>query len=163
MIRRIHENKDAGAFACAWAGLYQDNRDYLAYLRNNLQAYRSYNFPVLLVQGIHDLAMPANRFDGSTGMALKTLSRRRRRRGSSTENLVLSRAFFADGRGLGDGYLPWEGLIAGCTRPLQVAEFFPKAPRVALRLVDAGHFVPLEAPETLNELLSVFLADGISA
>ena len=24
-----------GVFACAWAGLYQDNRDYLAYLRNN--------------------------------------------------------------------------------------------------------------------------------
>lgn len=149
-----------GVFACAWAGLYQDNRDYLAYLRANLQAYRRYNFPVLLVQGVHDLAMPAYRFDGSTGMALKTVLRRRHRQDFGAEHLVLSRPFFADGRGLGDGYLPWDGLIAGCTRPLHAAEFFPNAPRVALRFVDAGHFLPLEAPAAFNDLLSAFLADG---
>jgi pimeloyl-ACP methyl ester carboxylesterase len=45
-----------------------------------------------------------------------------------------------------------------CTRPLHAAEFFPNAQFVALQFVDAGHFVPLEAPETFNALLDEFLA-----
>ena len=136
-----------GTFACAWAGLYQHNRDYMTYLRNNLQAYRQYVFPVLLVQGTHDIAMPPSRFDGSTGMAFKQV-----------RSGVLSRPFFKDGQGLGNGYLPWAGLIEGCTEPLHAEEFFPNAPYVALRFVDAGHFVPVEAPETFNRLMDEFLS-----
>lgn len=135
-----------GAFACAWAGLYQDNRDYMRYLRDNLEAYRRYTFPVLLVQGTHDIAMPPMRFDGSTGMAFKAV-----------RSVVLSRPFFADGKGLGDGYAPWAGLIEGCARPLQAEEFFPNTPHVALKFVDAGHFVPVESADTFNALLDEFL------
>lgn len=146
-----------GTFACAWAGLYQHNRDYLRYLRDNLEAYRRYTFPVLLVQGTHDLAMPPSRFDGSTGMALKTVRAPGWQRAAAHATLVLSRPFWADGRGLGDGYAPWAGLIPACDRPLQAAEFFPQAPSVTLRLVDTGHFVPLEAPGMFTELLHQFL------
>jgi len=32
-------------------------------------------------------------------------------------------------------------------------------PDVALRFVDAGHFLPLEAPEAINRLLEEFLAN----
>ena len=135
-----------GTFACAWAGLYQHNRDYMRYLRDNLQAYSRYTFPVLLVQGTHDIAMPPMRFDGSTGMAFKEV-----------RSAMLSRPFFADGRGLEDGYVPWAGLIPGCNRPLRAEEFFPNAPYVALEFIDAGHFVPIEAPETFNALLDEFL------
>jgi len=135
-----------GTFACAWAGLYQYNRDYMRYLRDNLDAYSRYTFPVLLVQGTHDIAMPPMRFDGSTGMAFKEV-----------RSVMLSRPFFADGRGLEDGYVPWAGLIPGCTRPLRAEEFFPSAPYVALEFIDAGHFVPIEAPETFNALLDEFL------
>jgi pimeloyl-ACP methyl ester carboxylesterase len=135
-----------GIFACAWAGLYQHNRDYMQYLRDNLQAYRRYTFPVLLVQGTHDIAMPPSRFDGSTGMAFKAV-----------RSVMLSRPFYADGRGLEDGYVPWADLIPGCTRPLHAEEFFPNAPYVALKFVDAGHFVPLEAPHAFNALLEEFL------
>jgi len=134
-------------FACSWAGLYQHNRDYMAYLRNNLEAYRKYIFPVLLVQGVHDIAMPPNRFDGSTGMALKQV------RG----NVILSRPFGAGGRGLDGGFRPWAGLITGCDRPLRAEEFFPHAPSVALKFVDTGHFIPLEAPDVFTELLENFL------
>ena len=146
-----------GVFACAWAGLYQHNRDYMRYLRDNLQAYRRYTFPVLLVQGTHDIAMPPTRFDGSTGMAFKTVRTPSWRRASAAPQVVLSRPFSADGRGVGDGYMPWAGLIPDCTRPLHAEEFFPNAPYVALKLVDAGHFVPLEAPQTFNALLDEFL------
>jgi pimeloyl-ACP methyl ester carboxylesterase len=146
-----------GAFACAWAGLYQHNVDYMRYLRDNLQAYRNYTFPVLLVQGTHDIAMPPSRFDGSTGMAFKVLPPPFWKRMSGAEPIVLSRSFSADGTGLGDGYKPWAGLIPDCTRPLTVDEFFPNAPSVELKFVDAGHFVPLEAPETLNSLVEEFL------
>ena len=139
-------NGKPGTFACAWAGLYQHNRDYMRYLRDNLQAYSRYTFPVLLVQGTHDIAMPPMRFDGSTGMAFKEV-----------RSAMLSRPFFADGRGLEDGYVPWAGLIPGCNRPLRAEEFFPNAPYVALEFIDAGHFVPIEAPETFNALLDEFL------
>lgn len=71
--------------------------------------------------------------------------------------VVLSRPFYADGRGVGDSYVPWAGFIPDCDRPLQAAEFFPQAPSVALRFVEAGHFVPLEAPETFTALLREFL------
>jgi pimeloyl-ACP methyl ester carboxylesterase len=135
-----------GTFACAWAGLYQHNRDYMRYLRDNLHAYSRYTFPVLLVQGMHDIAMPPMRFDGSTGMAFKAV-----------RSVMLSRPFFADGRGLEDGYVPWLDLIPGCTRPLHAEEFFPNAPHVALKFVDAGHFIPLEAPGTFNALLDEFM------
>ena len=74
------------------------------------------------------------------------------------ETIILSRPFFADGRGLGEGYVPWADLMPGCTRPLQAEEFFPNAPSVALKLVDTGHFVPQEAPQTFNALLDEFLA-----
>ena len=150
-----------GAFACAWAGLYQHNRDYMRYLRDNLAAYGKYCFPVILVQGTHDIAMPPDRFDGSTGMAFKRVRLRRWRRTSTEEWTVLSRPFSADGEGLGNGYVPWGELIPGCTRPLPAAAFFPHAPDVALRFVDAGHFVPLEAPEAFNRLLDEFLANGV--
>ena len=136
-----------GIFACAWAGLYQHNRDYMQYLRDNLRAYNRYTFPVLLVQGTHDIAMPASRFDGSTGMAFK-----------SVRSAMLSRPFFSDGRGLENGYQPWADLIPGCTRPLRAEEFFRNAPYVTLELLDAGHFVPLEVPETFNSLLDEFLS-----
>jgi pimeloyl-ACP methyl ester carboxylesterase len=147
-----------GAFACAWAGLYQHNQNYMSYLRDNLQAYRRYTFPVLLVQGTHDIAMPASRFDGSTGMAFKALRLPFWIRRPASQPIVLSRPFSADGRGIGDGYAPWAGLIPNCTRPLEAEEFFPNAPSVRLEFVDAGHFVPLEAAETLNDLLGDFLA-----
>jgi len=135
-----------GTFACAWAGLYQHNRDYMRFLHDNLNAYSRYTFPVLLVQGTHDIAMPPMRFDGSTGMAFKKV-----------RSVMLSRPFFADGRGLEGGYVPWAGLIDGCTRPLRAEEFFPNASYVGLKFVDAGHFVPLEASETFNALLDEFL------
>ena len=147
-----------GAFACAWAGLYQHNQNYMSYLRDNLQAYRRYNFPVLLVQGTHDIAMPASRFDGSTGMAFKAIRPPFWLRTPASQQIILSRAFSADGRGIGDGYVPWAGLIPNCARPLEAQEFFPNAQSVRLKFVDAGHFVPLEAAETLNELLDEFLA-----
>jgi len=147
-----------GAFACAWAGLYQHNQDYMRYLRDNVQAYRRYTFPILLVQGTHDIAMPPSRFDGSTGMAFKVVRSPFWRRTSAAPPVVLSRPFSADGRGVGDGYVPWAGLMPECTRPLHAAEFFPNAQCVALQFVDAGHFVPLEAPETFNALLDEFLA-----
>jgi pimeloyl-ACP methyl ester carboxylesterase len=146
-----------GVFACAWAGLYQHNRDYLAYLRANVDAYKNYTFPVLLVQGIHDIAMPPNRFDGTTGMALRTAHRHLRMRKVECEEMVLSRPFTADGRGLGDGYVPWAGLISDCNRPLEAREFFPNAPCVELKFLDAGHFLPVEAPETFDALLNGFL------
>jgi pimeloyl-ACP methyl ester carboxylesterase len=135
------------AFACAWAGLYQHNQDYMQYLRDNLRAYSKYGFPVLLVQGMHDIAMLPSQFDGSTGMAFKTVG----------GNVPLSRPFYGDGKGLRDGYRPWAGLIPDCDRPLKAEEFFPKAPSVDLRFVDAGHFLPLEAPETFTDLLEKFL------
>jgi pimeloyl-ACP methyl ester carboxylesterase len=147
-----------GAFACAWAGLYQHNQDYMSYLRDNLHAYRKYNFPVLLVQGTHDIAMPASRFDGSTGMAFKAVRPPFWVRTPASQQIVLSRPFSADGRGIGEGYVAWAGLIPGCDRPLQADEFFPNAHSVRLEFVDAGHFVPLEAGETFNELLGDFLA-----
>jgi len=147
-----------GAFACAWAGLYQHNQDYMRYLRDNLHAYRKYTFPVLLVQGTHDIAMPPSRFDGSTGMAFKAVRPPFWRRTSASQQIVLSRPFSADGRGVGDGYVPWAGLIPDCTRPLDAEEFFPNAPYVELKFVDAGHFVPLEAAETFKALLGEFLA-----
>lgn len=146
-----------GAFACAWAGLYQHNQDYMRYLRDNLYAYRRYIFPVLLVQGTQDIAMPPARFDGSTGMALKAVRPPFWRRTSASQPVVLSRPFFADGRGIGNGYVPWAGIIPGCTRPLHAEEFFPNAKYVALKFVDAGHFVPLEAAATFNALLDEFL------
>jgi pimeloyl-ACP methyl ester carboxylesterase len=71
--------------------------------------------------------------------------------------MVLSRPFFADGRGIGNDYVPWGGLIAGCTRPLHATEFFPNAKSVALKFVDSGHFVPIEAAATFNALLDEFL------
>jgi pimeloyl-ACP methyl ester carboxylesterase len=138
--------------------LYQHNRDYMRYLRDNLAAYGKYCFPVILVQGTHDIAMPPGRFDGSTGMAVKRVRRRRWRRTSAAEWIVLSRPFSADGQGLGNGYVPWGELIPGCTRPMPAAAFFPDAPDVALRFVDAGHFLPLEAPEAINRLLDELLA-----
>ena len=150
-----------GAFVCAWAGLYQHNRDYMRYLLDNLHAYRRYTFPVHLVQGVHDIAMPPTRFDGSTGMAFKTVHPARWGRVSAASTVVLSRPFFTDGRGIGDGYVPWVGLLPDCTRPLHTREFFPHASSVELTFVDAGHFVPLEAPETFNELLRAFL--GLSS
>lgn len=146
------------AFACAWAGLYQHNRSYMRFLRDNLDAYRKYAFPVLLVQGTHDIAMPANRFDGSTGMAFKTVRAPFWMRSPSLQTIVLSRPFSADGQGIGDGYLPWAGLIPDCDRPLRAEEFFPNATSVQLAFVDAGHFVPLEAGERFNGLLQDFLA-----
>jgi pimeloyl-ACP methyl ester carboxylesterase len=146
-----------GTFACAWAGLYQHNRDYMRFLRENLRAYRNYTFPVLLVQGTYDTAMPPNRFDGSTGMAFKTARPRFWMRSQMLQPTVLSRPFWADGRGVGNGYVPWEGLIPDCARPLRAEEFFPNAPSVQLKFVDAGHFLPLEAVETFNALLEEFL------
>lgn len=147
-----------GAFACAWAGLYQHNQDYMRYLRDNLHAYSRYTFPVLLVQGTHDIAMPPTRFDGSTGMAFKAVRTPFWARASAAQPVVLSRPFGSDGRGVGDGYVPWAGLIPDCTRPLSAEEFFPNATYVALKFVDAGHFVPLEAAETFKALLDEFLA-----
>jgi pimeloyl-ACP methyl ester carboxylesterase len=148
-----------GAFACSWAGLYQHNRDYMRYLRDNLAAYGKYCFPVMLVQGTHDIAMPPGRFDGSTGMAFKRVRLRRWCRTSAAEWVVLSRPFSTDGQGLGNGYVPWGELIPGCTQPMPAAAFFPNVPDVALRFVDAGHFLPLEAPEAVNRLLDEFLAN----
>jgi pimeloyl-ACP methyl ester carboxylesterase len=148
-------------FACVWAGLYQHNQDYMRYLRDNLNAYRNYTFPVLLVQGRHDMAMPPSRFDGSTGMAFKATYQPFWTCAPAVQQIVLSRPFSADGRGLGDGYVPWAGLIPECNRPLDATEFFPNAPHVQLKFVDAGHFVPLEAPETFNSLLEGFLATGV--
>jgi pimeloyl-ACP methyl ester carboxylesterase len=147
-----------GTFACAWGGLYQHNQDYMRYLRDNLHAYRKYTFPVLLVQGTHDIAMPPSRFDGSTGMAFKVARPPFWRRTPALQQIVLSRPFSADGRGIGDGYVPWEGLIPDCRRPLAPEEFFPNAPYFELKFVDAGHFVPLEATETFNALLEKFVA-----
>lgn len=147
-----------GMFACASAGLYQHNRDYMGYLRANFAAYARYTFPVLLVQGIHDIAMPPSRFDGSTGMAFRTMRRRFWMRTPESEGTVLSRSFSADGRGLGEGYMPWAGLIPDCRRPLEAREFFPNSPNVELKFVDAGHFLPVEAPETFDALLDEFLA-----
>jgi pimeloyl-ACP methyl ester carboxylesterase len=146
-----------GAFACAWAGLYQHNLDYMQYLRNNLDAYTKYTFPILLVQGTHDIAMPAIRFDGSTGMAFKLARLPFWMRRNGETHTVLSRPFWANGPGLGDGYAPWAGLIRNCNRPLTAGEFFPNAASVELKFVDAGHFVPLEAPETFHALLEEFL------
>jgi pimeloyl-ACP methyl ester carboxylesterase len=146
-----------GVFACAWAGLYQHNRDYMGYLFANIDAYRKYIFPVLLVQGIHDIAMPPSRFDGTTGMAFRTVRRPSWMRTAESEEVVLSRAFTADGRGLGDGYTPWGELIPDCSRPLEAREFFPNSPYVELKFLDAGHFLPVEAPEALDALLDEFL------
>lgn len=146
-----------GVFACAWAGLYQHNRDYIGYLRANVDAYRNYTFPVLLVQGMHDIAMPPSRFDGTTGMAFRTARPFFRIRKLESEAMVLSRPFTADGRGLGEGYMPWAGLIPECRRPLESREFFPNAPYVELKFLDAGHFLPLEAPEAFDALLNKFL------
>jgi len=157
-FRRGPRTGRPGAFACAWAGLYQHNQDYMRYLLDNLHAYRRYTFPVLLVQGTHDIAMPPSRFDGSTGMAFKVVRPPFWRRASAAQQVVLSRPFSADGRGVGDGYVPWAGLMPSCTRPLHAEEFFPNAKCVALKFVDAGHFVPLEAAETFNALLDEFLA-----
>jgi pimeloyl-ACP methyl ester carboxylesterase len=150
-----------GVFACAWAGLYQHNRDYMGYLRDNLHAYARYSFPVLLVQGTHDIAMPPSRFDGSTGMAFKVVRPRGGQGEGAEPEVVLSRPFGGDGQGVGDGYVPWGGLIPGCTRPLRAEELFPQAPSVALEFVDAGHFVPLEAAETFNALLDGFLGKAL--
>jgi pimeloyl-ACP methyl ester carboxylesterase len=146
-----------GVFACAWAGLYQHNRDYLEYLRDNVNAYANYSFPVLLVQGTHDIAMPPSRFDGTTGMAFKRVRLPFWMRKPGARHTILSRPFAANGQGLGDGYAPWAGLIQNCNRPLEAGEFFPNAPSVQLKFIDAGHFVPLEAPETFSELLEEFL------
>jgi len=146
-----------GVFACAWAGLYQHNRDYMDYLRANVGAYRNYTFPVLLVQGAHDIAMPPSRFDGTTGIAFRTVRPRFLREEPESEWMVLSRPFTADGRGLGDGYMPWAGLISDCGRPLEAREFFPNAPYVELKFLDAGHFLPVETPEAFDALLNEFL------
>ena len=136
-----------GTFACAWAGLYQHNRDYLKFLQENIRAYQRYTFPVTLVQGIYDRAMPPNRFDGTTGMAIKTVQ----------PGKIRSRPFYTDGRGLGDGYEPWKDLFPGYTRPLQVHEFFPRSPAVQLKFMETGHFIPLEAPEVFTALLENIL------
>jgi hypothetical protein len=136
-----------GTFVCAWAGLYQHNPDYWQFLHNNLQAYQRYTFPVFLVQGIHDIAMPPSRFDGSTGMALKIVAT-----GGSSKQ-VLSRPFDANGNGLGDGYLPWGDLIPGASHPLPVQAFFPHSQHVELKFMDTGHFIPKEDPEAFNVVL----------
>ena len=39
-----------------------------------------------------------------------------------------------------NGYVPWADLIPGCSRPLHAEEFFPNAPYVALKFVDAGGY-----------------------
>jgi pimeloyl-ACP methyl ester carboxylesterase len=140
-----------GTFTCAWAGLYQHNQDYQQFISNNIEAYKKYTFPVILLQGIHDIAMPRDRFDGTTGMAFKFV------RNAGREK-ILSRPFYAGGRGLGDGYEPWGDFIPNCTKPLPVEAFFPKSPFIQLKFMDAGHFIPIEAPEeftaVLNEVLS---------
>ncbi len=141
-----------GTFACAWAGLYQHNQDYPQFIKNNLQAYQKYTFPLFLFQGIHDLAMPVERFDGSTGMAFKSIQAR-----NGVEKL-LSRPFDRRGQGLGDGYKPWGDFIPHCDRPLQVQEFFPNSPFVELQFFDTGHFIPIEAPETFTVHLEKILA-----
>lgn len=141
-----------GTFACAWAGLYQYNQDYQQFIENNLQAYQKYTFPLFLFQGIHDLAMPPERFDGSTGMAFKSI-----RTGNGSEKL-LSRPFDRQGRGLGEGYKPWGEFIPNCDRPLQVEEFFPNSPSVKLQFFNTGHFIPVEAPETFIVHLEKVLA-----
>jgi pimeloyl-ACP methyl ester carboxylesterase len=53
--------------------------------------------------------------------------------------------------------VPWAGLISDCNRPLEAREFFPNAPYVELKFLDAGHFLPVEAPETFDALLNEFL------
>ncbi|WP_019499600.1 alpha/beta fold hydrolase [Pseudanabaena sp. PCC 6802] len=136
-----------GIFAGAWAGLYQHNRDYGQFVQNNLQAYQNYAFPVFLFQGIHDIAMPPERFDGTTGMAFKVV------RSFNGTKTLLSRAFDRNGIGLGDGYEPWGTFIPGCDRPMQAQEFFPNAPSVALEFFDTGHFIPLENPELFTDRL----------
>jgi pimeloyl-ACP methyl ester carboxylesterase len=136
-----------GVFVGAWAGLYQHNQDYSQFIRNNLQSYRNYAFPVFLFQGIHDIAMPPARFDGTTGMAFKVA---RSFKGTKT---LLSRPFDLNGVGLGDGYEPWGDFIPDRDRPLQAHEFFPNAPSVALEFFDTGHFIPLENPELFTDRL----------
>jgi pimeloyl-ACP methyl ester carboxylesterase len=127
-----------GVFACAWAGLYQHNRDYMRYLRDNLHACSLYSSQYFSCRGHTTLPCRA--------------------RGSTGRQVWLSRRYgLSCCRGLGDGYVPWGDLIPGCTRPLHAKEFFPNAPYVALEFVDAGHFVPLEASETFNRLLEQFL------
>jgi len=106
---------------------------------------------------MHDIAMPPNRFDGTTGIAFRTARPPFRMRKVESEEMVLSRPFTADGRGLGDGYVPWAGLISDCNRPLEAREFFPNAPYVELKFLDAGHFLPVEAPEAFDTLLNEFL------
>lgn len=144
-----------GTFICAWAGLYQHNQDYQQFVQNNLQAYRKYTFPVFLFQGIHDIAMPPERFDGSTGMAFKSV---RTLKGSE---IILSRPFDRQGRGLEDGYQPWGNWISNCDQPLQIQEFFPNSPSVQLQFFDAGHFIPLEVPETFTSHLEKALASDL--
>ncbi|NJL43497.1 MAG: hypothetical protein HC935_09870 [Pseudanabaena sp. SU_2_4] len=136
-----------GTFAGAWAGLYQHNRDYEQFIRNNLRAYQNYCFPVFLFQGIHDIAMPPERFDGTTGMAFKVV------RSFTGAKTLLSRAFDRSGIGLGDGYEPWGAFIPDCHHPIEAKEFFPNAPSVALEFFDTGHFIPLENPELFTDRL----------
>jgi pimeloyl-ACP methyl ester carboxylesterase len=139
------------------AGLYQHNQDYGQFISNNIAAYKKYTFPVILLQGIHDIAMPRDRFDGTTGMAFKSVR-------NAGGKKILSRPFYADGRGLGGGYEPWGDLIPNCTKPLPVEAFFPKSPSIQLKFTDTGHFIPIEAPEqftaVLNEVLSQPLTTG---
>lgn len=132
-----------GTFLCAWVGLYQHNQDYEAFIQNNLEAYKNYAFPVFLYQGVHDIAMPPARFDGTTGMAFK---QRRTSKGATT---LLSRSFDKTGAGLGDGYELWGSFLPGCQQPLPVQAFFPNAPSVTLNFFETGHFIPLESPELL--------------
>lgn len=143
-----------GTFACAWAGLYQHNRDYKQFLHDNIEAYKRYTFPVILLQGIHDLAMPSDRFDGTTGMAFKVF------RTSGGREKILSRPFYSDGRGLEDGYEPWGDLIPDCTQPLPVQAFFPKSPSIELKFIDTGHFIPIEAPEKFTAILNEVLSES---
>lgn len=101
--------------------------------------------------------MPPERFDGSTGMAFKSV---RTLKGSE---ILLSRPFDRQGRGLEDGYQPWGNWISNCARPLQIQEFFPNSPSVQLQFFDAGHFIPLEVPETFTSHLEKALASDLGS
>ncbi|MEO0489921.1 MAG: alpha/beta hydrolase, partial [Cyanobacteria bacterium J06659_2] len=137
-----------GTFLCAWAGLYQHNQDYRQFIQRNLDAYQAYAFPIFVFQGKHDIAMPPERFDGTTGMAFKVT---RSLKGDPT---LLSRSFDKTGAGLGDGYQPWGDFIPGCQKPMPVEAFFPHSPSVTLVFFETGHFIPIENPELFTAHLA---------
>jgi pimeloyl-ACP methyl ester carboxylesterase len=127
----------------AWSAMYNAMESRGHHMKASMDAYREqYTFPVLIMQGKHDLAQPPEWFDGSHKMELVEkegeLSYLEERLGMYFEPV-----FTTD--------VPEEEREDATT-------FFPKSPYVDLVFLECGHFGHLEVPDQFSDELHKFFS-----